>query len=54
MTHFEEKQFYTSEGQLLKFFHTRNKKKIETLQNKEKTFSKQSYISFANPKLHEE
>jgi hypothetical protein len=27
MTHFEEKQFYTSEGQFLKFFHTRNNKK---------------------------
>ncbi len=42
MIYFKKKNFHLSEEPILKFINTKVKKKIETPQNKEKSFSKNS------------
>jgi hypothetical protein len=53
MTYFKGKNFHLPEGPILKFFVTRTKKIDKQKKYRKMPFLKQSYISFANPKLHE-
>ncbi len=54
MTYFKEKYFHLSEVPFFTFFYTRAKKDRNALKERKKNaFLKQSFMSFADPKLYE-
>jgi hypothetical protein len=53
LTYFKEKNFTSQKGNFSNFLTQEPKKDGNTTKLRKMPFLKQSYVSFANPKLHE-